>query len=268
MIGDYGEAALRQKIKTRCFGRVMYVLDTVNSTNDYAKALAAGGAAEGTLVTADHQSAGRGSGNRRWVSPPNTNIYASCVLIPPFQPRRMRELGILAAYSIARTLRERQGVPVRLKWPNDLVLGGKKIGGLLSEGDAIGDRVSWLVIGLGLNVNTPAFPPELEGRAGSLALECGRPFDRGDILAAYLGRLEAEYGRYTAEDSLEYLVPAYDALLIHRGQPVRLVQAQKETLVLSRGINRFGELRVQEEDGTIRPVGIGEVSVRGPEGYV
>lgn len=268
MIGDYGEAALRRRLTTRYVGRTIYFLDTVSSTNDYAKALAAGGAAEGTLVAADCQSAGRGSGNRRWLSPPQTNIYASCILTPPLQPRRIRELGILAAYSIARTLRERQEVPVQLKWPNDLVLGGKKIGGLLSEGALAGDRVSWLVIGLGLNVNTPAFPPELEGRAGSLVLACGRLFDRGAILAAYLGRLEAEYGRYKAEGSLEYLIPAYDALLSHRGRPIRLIQARKETLVLSGGINRFGELRVQEKNGTIRPVGIGEVSVRGPEGYV
>jgi BirA family biotin operon repressor/biotin-[acetyl-CoA-carboxylase] ligase len=249
-------------------GRALYFLDTVRSTNDYAAALAAGGAAEGTLIAADRQSAGRGSGDRRWLSPPGVNIYASCILTPPVPPDRIRELGILAAYCAARTLRERQGVPVLLKWPNDLMLGGKKIGGLLSEGGALGGRIPWLVTGLGLNVNTPAFPPELRGRAGSLLLEQGRPFNRGDILAAYLGRLETEYERYKGEDSLAYLVPAYNALLIHRGRPVRLRRGWMERPAVSLGINRFGELRVREEDGTIRPLGMGEVSIRGPAGYV
>jgi BirA family biotin operon repressor/biotin-[acetyl-CoA-carboxylase] ligase len=262
------ESILRRRLAARRFGGVLYFFDTLSSTNDYAKALAAEGAADGAVVVADSQSAGRGSGNRRWFSPPRTGIWLSCVQRPSFHPRRIRETGILAAYSIATILREQYAVQVKLKWPNDLVLGGKKTGGLLSEGCAAGNTVSWLVTGLGLNVNAAAFPPELQHKATSLFLECGRSFDRGDLIAAYLERLEAEYDRYVTEGSLEHIIPAYNALLIHQGRFIRLIKPREELLVFSEGINRFGELRVRETGGTIRTLGIGEISVRGLEGYI
>jgi BirA family biotin operon repressor/biotin-[acetyl-CoA-carboxylase] ligase len=262
------ESVLRQQLAAHRFGGVLYFFDTISSTNDYAKALAVNGSADGAVVVADSQSAGRGSGNRGWLSPPGTGVWLSCIQRPSFHPRRIRETGILAAYSIASVLREKYAAPVSLKWPNDIVLGGKKIGGLLSEGSAAGDRVSWLVTGLGINVNTAVFLAELQPRATSLFLECGRLFNREDLIAAYLERLETEYERYITEGSLEHIIPACNALLIHRGQFIRLVTPKEETLVFSEGITRFGELRVRQPGGTIRAIGIGEVSVRGPEGYI
>jgi BirA family biotin operon repressor/biotin-[acetyl-CoA-carboxylase] ligase len=262
------EAALRQKLRTKYFGRTLYFFDSLSSTNDYAKSLAAKGAPEGTVVVADTQTAGRGSGNRSWLSPPRTGIWLSCALSPSFHPCRVREAGILAAYSIAKTLREKHAAPVMLKWPNDIILGGKKIGGLLSEACAAGDKISWLVIGLGLNVNTRRFPAELRDTATSLFLERDRLFDCVELIADYLERIEEEYDRYIAEGSLEHIVSAYDTLLIHRGRRIRLLNRQEEIVVLSEGINRFGELRVREPGGNIRTVGIGEVSVRGLNGYM
>jgi BirA family biotin operon repressor/biotin-[acetyl-CoA-carboxylase] ligase len=262
------EAALRRKLRTKYFGRTLYFFDSVSSTNDYAKTLAEQGAPEGTLVVADTQTAGRGSGNRSWLSPPRTGIWLSCALTPSFHPSRVREAGILAAYSVAAALREKYAVPVMLKWPNDIILGGKKIGGLLSEACAAGDTISCLVIGLGLNVNTRRFPPELQDTATSLFLECRRLFDRAELIADYLERIEKEYDRYTAEGSLEHIVSGYDALLIHRGRHIRLLNREKESVVFSEGINRFGELRVRDPGGNIKTVGIGEVSVRGLNGYI
>jgi BirA family biotin operon repressor/biotin-[acetyl-CoA-carboxylase] ligase len=262
------EAALRQKLRTQYFGRTLYFLDSVSSTSDYAKTLAARGAPGGTVVVADTQTAGRGSGNRSWLSPPQTGIWLSCVLTPSFHPRRVREAGILAAYSAAGTLREKYAAPVMLKWPNDIILGGKKIGGLLSEACAAGNKISWLVIGLGLNVNTRRFPPELQDTATSLFLECRRRFDRAQLIADYLERLEKEYDRYLSEGSLEHIVSGCDALLIHRARHIRLLNRTEETIVFSEGINRFGELRVREPGGNIRTIGIGEVSVRGLKGYI
>ncbi|GHV64808.1 bifunctional ligase/repressor BirA [Spirochaetia bacterium] len=262
----YGKAGLLQKLRTDVFGRPLYFFDALPSTNDYAAGISCG-AGEGTLVVADAQTAGRGSGGRSWFSPPGAGIWMSLVLIPPVEPRRIRELTLLAAYSITVTLRKKYSVPAMLKWPNDILLNGKKLGGVLADAAAVEDRVRYVVLGLGLNVHTQEFPPELEGIAASLCGECGGSFDRAAIIADFLETLEAEYTAWLKAGSLTSIIDDCNALLVHRGRNVRLVKREGERTVLSLGINAQGELQVQEPGGVIRAVSIGEVSLRGLTGY-
>lgn len=264
---EYGKTGLQHKIRTKYLGQVIHFVDSLSSTNDYAKSLALKGAVAGTLVAADSQTAGRGSGNRTWLSPPHTGVYFSFVLTPSFPPRRAQEVTVLTAYSITMSLREKYKVPVLLKWPNDILLNSKKIGGVLAEGSVVEDAIKCMVIGVGINVNMTQFPQELQDKASSLCLECGYSFDRTDLVADFLHQFEQEYDQYIVEGSLDHIIPAYDALLIHRDQRIRLIEKKSETIVISKGINRFGELRIQEPDGSMRDVGIGEVSIRGIPGY-
>lgn len=216
---------------------------------------------------ADHQTAGRGSGDRQWLSPPRTGICLSFVLIPSFKPYQARELTMLVAYSIAVVLRETYGIPAMLKWPNDIMVQGKKIAGVLSEPCVAHDTIRYMVIGMGMNVHTRQFPPELKDIATSLHREGGGPFDRIDLIADCLKRIEQDYAGYGAKGSLEHIIPAYDALLIHRNQQIRLVTRTHDQGVLSKGINRHGELQVQDLDGSIRSISLGAVSVRGAFKY-
>jgi BirA family transcriptional regulator, biotin operon repressor / biotin---[acetyl-CoA-carboxylase] ligase len=156
----------------------IYHFETTASTSDTAKSLGTRGAAEGALVVAETQTAGRGRLGRHWVSPPGTGIYASLLLRPPLPPNELPQITLSTAVAMVRALTRAVGITPGIKWPNDLILKGKKLGGILTEMETESDQIRYLVVGLGLNVNTPDFPPELADTATSLFLEEGRSFSR------------------------------------------------------------------------------------------
>jgi len=187
---------IREAIDTEVFGRPEIVhFDETDSTNVRAKALAVQNAAEGTVVVAEHQSAGRGRKQRSWFSPPGMGIYSSLILRPTISPGDAPQITLMTAVAAAEALTEVTRLPIRIKWPNDLLIGGKKVAGILTEISTEMDAVDYVVIGLGVNVNTPAtsFPVELRDIATSACIESGTEFSRTSILAEYLGRLEDGY---------------------------------------------------------------------------
>ena len=162
-------------LKTRRLCGPVYHFEEVASTNDLAKELAARGAPEGTLIVAEAQSRGRGRLGRQWNSPPGTGLYVSLLLRPPLPPTEMPQITLTTAVAAARALKRVTGVAPGIKWPNDLLLAGKKLGGILTEMETESEQIRHLVVGLGLNVDTRAFPEELAATATSLALGLGRP---------------------------------------------------------------------------------------------
>jgi len=170
----------------------------MESTNLEAKALAAAGAAEGTLVIAEEQTAGKGRRGRHWFSPPGAGIYLSLILRPDIQPQEAPRFALLTAAAVAAAIREVTRLEATIKWPNDLLAGGRKLGGILTEIGMDMDRVEYMVIGLGINVNLERkdFPPELEELATSIQAEAGRFFPRLPLVRRILESFEETYAAY------------------------------------------------------------------------
>ena len=190
-------AEIRSGLKTRCFGQGEIVwLEEVDSTNTRAKDLARQGAEEGTLVVAEGQQSGRGRRGRRWYSPSGAGIYVSLILRPRISPSEAPQINILAAVAVAEALLKLTGMDVRVKWPNDIMVGSKKLAGILTEISADLEGVDYLVMGLGLNVTSRGFPPDLCETAGSILSETGCSVSRIGILQEILAGFETLYRRF------------------------------------------------------------------------
>lgn len=179
----------------------LHVHETIGSTNDEAGALARAGAPHGTLVMAERQTAGRGRLGRTWESLAGVGLWMSWVLRPPLGLDRAFLVTALGAVAVAETVEQVAGRRALLRWPNDVLVGGRKIAGLLAEAAGSSARLDWVVLGIGLNVNQREadFPPEFAAEATSLALLAGRPVDRSAVLGVFLDSLERHYGRLVVD---------------------------------------------------------------------
>lgn len=191
---------IRDGLKAGRMGREMVFYSATDSTNARAKVLAEAGAPEGTVVAADRQWAGRGRMGRRWHSPAGVNLYLTVLLRPPLPPSRVPPIALVAAVATARAL---EGVGVRpdLKWPNDLFVEGRKVSGILAELSAEADRVDYVLLGIGVNVNEPLarLPAEIRAIAGSLRASLGRGVGRVPLARGILSELDQLYGQYLRE---------------------------------------------------------------------
>ena len=187
---------IRSRLHGGPFGSDIVAYQQTASTNDVAYALAQKGAAEGTVVVAEAQTKGRGRMRRIWDSPEGMGIYASLVLRPALSPSDVGRVTIMSAVSACCTIAAYSGLAAQIKWPNDVFINGKKVCGILTEMNAEQDQVHFVVMGIGINVNTPlrALPPE----ATSLKAEGGRAFSRVELLSALLMRLESDYRLLTS----------------------------------------------------------------------
>lgn len=179
-------------------GQRIVCLDEAGSTNVEAFRLAEAGAIEGTVVLADRQTAGKGRLGRQWVSPGGVNLYLSVILRPPLPPYEAPQLTFISAVAVARAIEEVTGLRPAIKWPNDLLVNNCKVAGLLNEMSAETDRVGFVVLGIGINLNMDAaqFPDDLRTPATSLALASGRPVSRVPFAVRLLSALDEEYSRF------------------------------------------------------------------------
>jgi BirA family biotin operon repressor/biotin-[acetyl-CoA-carboxylase] ligase len=249
-----GPLELRPLLSTRDLGHALHCHDSLPSTNDLAKELAEQGAAHGEVVVAETQTAGRGRRGRSWASPPARNLYLSVVLRPELPPQRATEITLLASVALCEAVRE-AGVAAEIKWPNDVLAGGRKVGGILTEMAAEPDRVQWLVVGLGVNLNAAAddFPPELRGEATSLAAERGAAVPRALFAAALLARLEAWLDRHAAE-GFAPVREAWRALSGTLGREVRVVTGDGELRGVAEDVDEAGALLVRGALGLERVI--------------
>ena len=248
--------------------RKIIYYEQIDSTNTKISELAAEGAEHGTVVSAGRQTAGKGRRGRAWDSSNADNVYMSILLRPKFETARAPMLTLVMAYSVAKVLRMRGFADTQIKWPNDLVLSGKKVCGILTEMHLKGTAIGYVVIGVGVNVNTPSFSEELVDKATSLYLECGKLQDKESLIVDIVDTFMGEYERFVERGDLTFLQEEYNSMLVNRGNEVRVLEPENEYTAYALGINQTGELVVRLADGTERNVFAGEVSVRGVYGYV
>lgn len=267
--GDvYTMEELQSVISTRVTGKNLVFLDMVDSTNTRAKQLAEAGAPDGTLVVAETQSAAKGRRGRSWMAPAGTGVWFSLLLRPRIEPEHASMMTLVAAMAVEKGIRETTGLHGRIKWPNDVVVDGKKVCGILTEMSADMDSVNHVVVGIGINANIREFPEELREKATSLFLASGQVVKRAGLLNAVLLAWEEYYGRYLQTEDLSLLAKEYNEKLAGLHGRVQVLAPKGDYTGISHGINHRGELLVEREDGTVTEVMSGEVSVRGIYGYV
>jgi BirA family biotin operon repressor/biotin-[acetyl-CoA-carboxylase] ligase len=247
--------ALQAGLRTRQVGRTVHLFYVADSTNLVASRLAQDGAPHGTVIVAERQTSGRGRLGRSWFSPAGQGLYCSILLRTDSVTslaRRLSWVPLVSGMATARAIQQTTGLDVRLKWPNDLELGDRKVGGLLCETGrdrAVGGAASHVIVGVGLNINTAldTFPKDLRAMATSLAIATGRPVDRLGILTATLNELEIAVDHLATLTDTD-LVQAYTTMCTTIGRRVKLEFAGRETVTgLAQGIGLDGSLRVIRE---------------------
>jgi BirA family biotin operon repressor/biotin-[acetyl-CoA-carboxylase] ligase len=252
---------IRAALRTSLLGKDIVAFGRVGSTNDVARALAAGGAAEGTVVVAEEQSKGRGRLGRAWHSPRGCGLWLSLVLRPPLEPEESTTVSLSGALGVVSALGRHYGIQARLKWPNDVLVGQRKICGILTEGEFAGASVSFVIMGMGINVlNREAdFPPELRSIATSIRLETGRSVPRGEVLADVLEGIEVEYLRLCSEGfrGIREGILAHSLLL---GKLVRVATGRGMVEGVAQDIDDAGALIVRKENGVLERVIAGDAA--------
>jgi BirA family biotin operon repressor/biotin-[acetyl-CoA-carboxylase] ligase len=244
---------LRPLLNTHDVGQVLHCFESIGSTNDHAKALADDGAGHGEVVVAEGQTGGRGRRGRSWVMAPRRNVAFSVVLRPTGLPtERAPELTLVASLAVCDALR-RAGLDAGIKWPNDILVKGRKIAGILTELAAEPDQVHWVVVGVGVNVNAceEDFTPELRAQATSVLLERGQPAPRALFLAACLTLLEEWYDRHV-EEGFEPIREAWMERSVTLGREVLVKLDGREVTGRAEALDASGALLVRTADGIER----------------
>ncbi len=293
-MSDLSAEAIAGALKGRRLGQPAIYYPRIGSTNDAARQLADEGAPEGALVIADEQTVGRGRGGRSWWAPPGTSLLMSLLLRPPIEGGRAPEVTMCLGLGALEGVADATGLEASLKWPNDLMWHGRKLGGMLAESETHGGRLNWIVLGLGLNVNqrwdegrgdeargnraqgmggsaqgaaatcnprppvpSVAPPPEIADLAISLAMASGRPVDRLALLASILLRTELWYEQWLAGVSPH---AAWSARLETLGQNVTVTLPDRILRGVAAGVSPLGALLLREEGGQVHTIWAGDVA--------
>ncbi len=255
-------------MNTRWAGQAVICFEETDSTNLRAKEEADKGAPEGALVVADMQTAGRGRRGRSWNSPKGVNLYFTLILKPQYETDKASMVTLVMAMAVAEGIRETCGVKCGIKWPNDIVINGKKVCGILTEMNLAGTAIRHVLIGVGINVATQDFPWELASTAVSLQEVCGEEISKSILLENIMKAFEKYYKKFCESMDLSLFKEEYNQLMVNRDREVRVLEPGGEYSGIARGMNEMGELLVELPEGRIEKVYAGEVSVRGIYGYV
>jgi BirA family biotin operon repressor/biotin-[acetyl-CoA-carboxylase] ligase len=251
---------MRQRLKGTLFGKHIHHFFKIDSTNRVALELAHAGEPEGTVVIAEEQTAGRGRAGRTWHSERATGIYMTILLRPPLSPVQAPLLTMLAGLSAHAAIRAELNLSVDLKWPNDLVLNGKKLGGILTEMHAEPSAVKFVIVGMGINVNQEKFPGELSTIATSLRIESGRRLSRLELLSRLLREFETDYNRFLREGSASVTQRFGEVSSFANGKNVRVTNGAASFTGVTAGLAPEGLLLVRRTDGEIVTVIAGDVT--------
>lgn len=262
------EAEIKSLMHTDWVAKEVLYFDTIDSTNTKAQELAEKGYPSGTLVVADKQESGKGRRGRSWVSPSGTGIFMTLMIKPDINPNNASMLTLVAALAVAKAITSVTGEEALIKWPNDIVVNGKKVCGILTEMNAQFDYINHIVVGIGINVHNESFPEEISQMASSLMIEAGgKRFHRAQIIAETMSYFEQYYDTFLKTQDLSALVREYDKLLVNRNKSVRVLDPKEPFDGKAMGITPKGELIVDTWESR-KLVSSGEVSVRGIYGYV
>ena len=261
-------AELKSIWKPKWVGCEILYFDSIDSINTKAQELAEKGYPSGTLVVADKQIAGKGRRGRNWESPSGCGIFMTLMLKPDINPNNASMLTLVSALAVAKALADITGKDAKIKWPNDIVIDGRKVCGILTEMSAQFDYINNIVIGIGINVNNSSFPEEISATASSLRLlSGGKKYRRAEIIEKIMEYFEKYYSIFLETEDLSALVNEYDAMLVNMKKQVKVLDPKEPFEGKAMGITKTGELIVDTWESR-KLVSSGEVSVRGIYGYV
>ena len=251
---------LRKRMKGSLFGKRLYHFFKTDSTNRVAIELGYAGEPEGAVVLAEEQTAGKGRAGRSWHSERGAGIYATLLLRPNLSPALAPLLTMLAGLSSRAAIHAQTGLTAELKWPNDLLLNGAKLGGILTEMHAEPTAVRFVVIGLGINVNQQKFPPDIGGLATSLRKESGKAHSRLELLVRLLTQFETDYNRFLREGP-SYVVDRFQRESdFAQGKRVKVESGTEIYFGVTDGLSPEGFLCVEKDDGQLVTVIAGDVT--------
>lgn len=260
---DFNEKSLVKRLVGRTIGTPLYFFDAVDSTNNVAFKLASNGACEGTAIIADHQWEGKGRLSRRWQSPPQCNIYTSVIFKPKWNPVHAPRITLMAGVGVARLLSEYCPGHITLKWPNDVLIRGKKVCGILIEMKTTGDQcIDFVIVGIGINVNMRRedFHESIRDVSTSLREEVGYEVSRAEVLVRLFEELERVYSLLVREG----FGPIRETWLAYSDMVGKTIQVRCHDFVISgtmTGVDEDGALLLRDGDGTIRRVLAGDASI-------
>lgn len=256
--------------ETQWMGKNAYHYDVLDSTNKKAKELAEARCPNGTLITAEEQEAGVGRRGRSWSSQKGQGVYMSMVLRPQLRAEKASMVTLVTALAVAKaieTLGKDCGVHPFIKWPNDIVIRGKKVCGILTEMTMKEQEIGYIIVGIGINVHNQEFPEEIAHMASSLELEFATGVARERVMELVLIAFEHYYELFLQTQDLSLLIEEYQKMSANKGRKVTVLDPAGQYEGIAKGITNIGELVVDTVEG-IKLVSSGEVSVRGIYGYV
>lgn len=251
---------IKNCLTTRFIGADIYLFDAIDSTNSHAHKLAKEGAKEGTVVLSESQSKGKGRLGRSWFSPSGVNIYLSVILRPQMPSSKITLLTFAAAIAVAKAIRDIAGLDADIKWPNDILIKGKKVAGILSEMDAKSDAVRFVVIGIGINVNLDIkdIPSELIDKATSIKIETNITIDRMNLICRVLENLEEWYNIFE-RNRVNDIIDEWKRLAITIGRDVKVQSGNSFIEGRAVDIDENGALLIKDSDGIIQRALSGDV---------
>jgi BirA family biotin operon repressor/biotin-[acetyl-CoA-carboxylase] ligase len=264
-MSDLSAETIRSGLTTRYIGQMVYYWPAIGSTNDELKRLADEGVPEGALAVTDKQLAGRGRLHRKWIAPAGSSLLTSLLFRPTFLvPTQAQQLTMICSLATADAVTHNTGLRPDLKWPNDLLLGGKKLAGVLTELGFSGEALAWAVVGVGLNVNSDftlhrSHWPNLADTAISLAMALGRPVPRLRLLQSYLTSVETRYDALKAGHSPHH---EWAARLMPLGQRVTVSSPDGIYRGVAENVDETGALLLRQPDGQVKCILAGDVTLR------
>ncbi|MBI2831849.1 MAG: biotin--[acetyl-CoA-carboxylase] ligase [Chloroflexi bacterium] len=247
-------------LDTRIIGKNIVYREEATSTQDVAEEMARNGAEDGTVVICERQTKGRGRKGRSWESPPLHGVYISIILRPSLRPTRVPQVPLVAGVATSRAIKRVTPLQPRIKWPNDIIIGGKKAGGILTEMSSEVDRVNYILLGIGVNVNTRTslFPEPTRSIATSLAEQCGENVSRVKFVQCLLADMEAVYSQFLSS-GFDAIREEWKALNNTIGSRVKVSSGDEELEGEALDIDREGFLLVRKENGDVSRVVSGDV---------
>lgn len=258
---------LSENLNTKYIGKNIMYFQTIDSTNNKAKELALNNAPNGTVVISEEQTLARGRLGRNWASPRFKGIWLSIILRPDTDPMNVPKITQIGAAAVIKSL-HKLGIKGYVKWPNDIIISQKKVCGILTEMSGELNKVNYVVIGIGINVNIDIldFPEELREIATSLSIETEQYIKRKELVSNLLNNFEILYDEFEKNNSIKTSISVCRENSILIGKEVKIINRGKERIAKAIDLNDDGELIVQHNDGDVEKIISGEISVRGLHG--
>lgn len=259
---EFNQQKLKEYLNTIQLGRNFVYIESVDSTNTQAKLLAQQGATNGTVVLAEHQTNGKGRLGRQWCSPKGAGLWFSILLRPQISPMQISGITLVTGLAVCKAIRKYTKLNALIKWPNDVIIGNKKLCGILTEMSAKTDKIDYVVVGVGINVNTLEFDEEIAQKATSLKKETGKTINREEFLTVVLGEIEECISLYLSNPN-NGISKEYIQLCATLGRQVTVSRGNNNIQGKAVTVTSNGDLVVETNEGKPILVNSGEVIVQG-----